>query len=202
MIAAPKPLWNSLKSLRRMQHAISRRKKGSSNRAKLVRRVARLHAKIAFVRKDFWDKITTRLCRENQAVGIEDLNVRGMVKNRYLSRALTDVSFGEFKRQMKYKSQLYGTQLVLANQWYPSSKTCSRCGYVKKSLTLADRVFCCDQCKHTEDRDINASRNLCTLAEKLVPTARGEVTLGDSGVVKPLDEPRTKPCGRLHARAS
>jgi putative transposase len=201
-IEAPRPLQKSLRKLRRMQRSISRRKKGGSNRLKLVRQVARLHARIAFIRKDFWDKITSRLCRENQAVGIEDLNTQGLVRNRHLSRALSDVGFGEFGRQMRYKAPLHGTRLVIADRWYPSSKTCGKCSHVKESLSLAERVFHCDQCGHTEDRDVNASGNLCALAENFIPAACGEITPGDSGAVRPLDEPGTKPCGQMDVRTN
>jgi len=198
-VQAPKPLKGALRKLRRIQRSVSRRMKGGSNRRKLVRKVARVHARIASIRSDFWHKITSKLCRENQAVGIEDLNASGMSKNRRLSRAVVDVGCYEFKRQMEYKSKLYSTHLFLADPWYPSSKTCSRCGAVKEFLSLLERVFCCDRCGHTQDRDANAASNLCALAKQSVPTACGEITPGDSGVVKPLDEPGTTSCANFHS---
>ncbi len=200
IIAAPNPLKQKLRKLRRMQRSIFRRKKGSNNRRKLIRKVACAHAHIAAIRSDFWHKITTRLCCENQAVGIEDLNVSGMLKNPKLARALSDVGFGEFRRQMTYKAPLYNTHLVLAGRWYPSSKTCCQCGCVKEFLPLSERVFHCDQCGYVQDRDVNASRNLYTLAKNTIPTACGEFTLGDSGVVIPLVEPRTTPCDNLRTK--
>ena len=200
-IPAPKPLAKVLRKLRRMERSKSRRKKGGKNRAKLVRKIARVHARAAAIRRDFWHKITTRLCRENQAVGIESLNARGMAANRKLSRAIADVGCYILRQQLAYKSKLYGTLLAVADQWYPSSKRCNRCGAVKKVLGLWDRVFCCGQCGYVQDRDVNASQNLCALA-KHVPTACGEITLGDSGAVRPLIEPRTKPCVDSHSHTN
>lgn len=194
-IQAPKPLKNALQKLRRMQRSISRRMKGGCNRRKLVRKVARVHAHVASIRADFWHKVTSQLCRENQAVAIEDLNVAGMLKNRRLSRAIVDVGCYEFKRQMDYKSKLHGTHLFLTDQWYPSSKTCSRCGAVKKVLGLGDRVFRCDQCGHVRDRDDNASRNLCAFAKaSLYPRLVGNSRLRRGKAVSSLDEAGTKPC--------
>ena len=138
---------------------------------------------------------------EAHTVGIEDLNAAGMVKNHCLARAVSDVGYHEFKRQMQYKAALYGMRIVLADRWYPSSKTCSECGAVKTVLSLSDRVFRCDQCGYVQDRDVNASQNLCALA-KHVAGASGEITLGDSGVVRPLVEPRTKPCADSHSHTN
>jgi len=169
-----------------------------SYRKKLVQKVARVHAHVASIRLDFWHKVTSKLCRENQAVGIEKLNVSGMLKNRRLSRAIIDVGCYEFRRQMEYKSKLYGTRLVVADQWYPSSKTCSRCGAVKRVLGLGDRVFHCDQCGHVQDRDVNASRNLCHAAkENLYPRLEGNSRLRRGKAVSSLDEAGTKLCSKL-----
>jgi putative transposase len=193
-IAPPKPLKNALRKLCRMQRSVSRRTKGGSNRRNLVQKVARVHAHVASIRADFWHKIATRLCRENQAVGIENLNVAGMLKNRRLSRAIVDVGCHEFRRQMDYKSKLYGTHLFLADPWYPSSKTCSRCGTVKKVLGLGDRVFCCDQCGHVQDRDANASVNLCHAAKaSLYPRLEGNSRLRRGKAVSSLAEAGTTP---------
>lgn len=183
-IPAPKPLAKALSNLRRMQRSVSRRQKGGSNRRKLVARVARLHARVSNIRSDFWHKVTTRLCSESQAVGIESLNVRGMVKNRRLSRALVDVAIGMFAPLMGYKSKMYNTRLVAADQWYASSKTCSRCGAVKAVLGLGDRVFRCDACGAVKDRDRNASSNLLASAKRILPAACGEVTPGESSARK------------------
>ncbi len=178
-LEGPKPLKKRLKKLKRFSRRVSRKIKGSKNRFKAVRRLARVHAKIASIRKDWLHKLTTKLCRENQAVGIEDLNVKGMVKNRKLSRAISDIGFGEFRRQLEYKAKIYDTKIVVADRFFPSSKTCSQCGCVKEKLSLAERVFHCDQCGFEIDRDLNAARNL----EKVAWGTR-ELTLVDSTACK------------------
>jgi putative transposase len=161
---APKPLAKELKKLRRVQRKMSRQKKTSKNREKTKSKIARIYARVANIRKDFWHKLTTKLCRENQAVGIEDLNISGMMKNKKLSKALNDVSIGMFKPMMEYKSKLYGVRLVKADRFFPSSKKCSCCGVVKESLSLSERVFHCESCGASMDRDVNAAKNLQILA--------------------------------------
>ena len=191
---SPKPLAASLKKLRRLSRSHSRRKQGGSNRRKITNRIARLHVRISNIRKDFWDKITTKLCRENQAIGLETLNVSGMLKNHKLARAIGDVGFYEPRWQLEYKSKLYEAKLIEASQWFPSSKTCSNCGCVRESLMLAERVFHCDQCGHTQDRDVNAASNLCQLAESKYPRLEGNLRLGRGRALSSLAEPGTKPC--------
>jgi len=184
----PKPLKRAMKRVRRYSRIVSRRKKGSCRRAKAKRRLARLHYRVRCVRNDWLHKLTTRLCRENQAVVIEDLNVRGMVKNHRLARSVGDIGFREFRRQLEYKSPMYGTRLVVADRWFPSSKTCSGCGEVKDTLALAEREYVCEHCGLVVDRDVNAAMNLRTLGLGGIH-ARGEAT-----AVSTLVEPRTKPC--------
>lgn len=154
-------LKENIQRLKVLQHRTSCKKKGSNNRKKSNLRVARLHEKIANQRADYVHKITTGLIRDNQTETfvIEDLNVVGMVKNRKLSQALSDVSFGEFSRQMKYKCEWYGKNLIVINRFAPSSKRCFNCGEINHSLTLADRVWAC-QCGNQCDRDENAARNI------------------------------------------
>jgi putative transposase len=112
---------------------------------------------------DFTHKLTTRLCRENQAVAIEDLHVKGMLANARLARSIADVGFHEIRRQLQYKARRYGTMIVLADRWYPSSKLCSTCGQKNGSLTLAERTWTCS-CGVRHDRDVNAAINLQRLA--------------------------------------
>ena len=199
-IQAPKPLLFHSRKLRVMQRSLSRRKKGGSNRKKLVRRIARVHARVAAIREDFWNKITTRLCRENQAVGIETLNTSGMLKNHKLARAINDVGCSVFRQKMEYKAKLYSTLLAEADPYYPSSKTCNRCGAIKKVLTLGERVFYCDQCGHVQDRDVNASENLCKLAKRLLLSAQKAIMPGDSNAVMLLDEPGTTTCTQKYTK--
>jgi len=155
-------LKNSLLRLQCLQRRASRKKKGSNNRKKANLCVAILHEKITNQRADYIHKITTALCRDNQAdtFVIETLNVVGMLKNRKLSQAISDVSFGEFVRQMRYKCEWYGKNLVQIGRFEPSSKTCSTCGHIKQDLTLADREWTCEACGSTHDRDLNAAKNI------------------------------------------
>ncbi|MGX9221408.1 RNA-guided endonuclease InsQ/TnpB family protein [Massilia varians] len=182
-IAAPHPLTAALRRLRICSRRLSRKleaakalagiagriPKGmrlpvSKNRTKGAKALARLHARIARVRQDFTHKLTTRLCRENQAVAIEDLNVGGMLANARLSRAISDVGFYEIRRQLLYKAARYGTLIVLADRWYPSSKLCSGCGARNAALALGERAWACAGCGAYHDRDVNAAINLQRLA--------------------------------------
>ena len=160
---APKPLKKQLKSLQRLSRSYSRKVKGSNNRLKASKRLSKLHWKISNTRKDFLHKVSMKICRENQTVVIEDLGVRNMMKNRKLSRAISDIGWSEFRRQLEYKGKLFGTQVIVADRYYPSSKTCSICGFVKTNLTLSERVFRCESCGAEIDRDLNAAKNLYTL---------------------------------------
>src|SRR5690606_2979476 len=136
----------------------------SKNRTKGAQALARLHARIAQVRRAFTHKLTTRLCRENRAIVIEDLNVSGMLANARLARAIADVGFHEIRRQLQYKSARYGTTIVLADRWYPPSKLCSGCGTRNGTLSLGERVWDCAACGAHHDRDVNAAVNLERLA--------------------------------------
>ena len=159
-VDGPKPLRSALKRLRRLSRRLHRRVKGSANRDKARRRVARCHARVAAIRGDSLHKLTTWLVRTYGRVVIEDLNVKGMARNRRLSRAIHDMGFGEFRRQLDYKQSLSSSEVVVADRWFPSSRTCGLCGWVDESLTLGDRTFRCTGCGHAQDRDLNAAFNL------------------------------------------
>lgn len=151
----------SLKRLQCLQRRASRKKKGSNNRKKANKCVAILHEKITNQRTDYIHKVTTGLIRDNQAETfvIEDLNVAGMLKNRKLSQAISDVGWVEFRRQMEYKCDWYGKNLIVINRFEPTSKTCSHCGEINQELTLADREWTC-KCGAVLDRDYNAAINI------------------------------------------
>ena len=157
---APKPLKKYGKLLSRRSRQHSRKVKGSNNKYKSQMKLAKLHAKIANIRKDFTHKATSKLIDENQVIGLEDLNVAGMMKNHCLAKAISDVSWYEIRRQLEYKAKLYGREVRLAGRFFPSSKTCSKCGSVKKKLELSERVFKCGDCGYTIDRDLNAAINI------------------------------------------
>jgi putative transposase len=160
----PMALAKAQRSLRTRQKAVSRKRKGSNNRRKAVRRVAMLHQRISNIRKDALHKMTTATAKSASIIVIETLNTAGMMKNHCLARALSDASLSEIHRQLKYKAKWYGVEIVEADRFFPSSKTCSRCGNVKASLSLSERTYCCEVCGFKEDRDVNAATNLRNLA--------------------------------------
>jgi putative transposase len=163
-IENPHALKRDLGKIKRLQRVVSRRQKGSANREKAVRQLARAHLRVANVRKDALHQVTSRLAKTKSAVVLEDLNVSGMVQNHHLAQAIADVGFYEFRRQMLYKGQWYGCQVILAAPFYPSSKRCSRCGHIQAKLDLGTRVYICEHCGLIIDRDLNAARNLEQLA--------------------------------------
>ena len=146
--------------LARAQKKLARCKKGSANRKKAKRRVARLHAKIADSRHDNLHKLSRRLIDENQVVCIEDLSVRNMVKNPSLAKAISDAAWGELVRQLEYKGAWAGRQVVKIDRWHPSSKRCSACGHVVAKLALSVREWTCGECGVEHDRDLNAAKNI------------------------------------------
>ena len=160
VVPNPRALGARLKALRKAQQALSRKVKGSVRRGKAKERVARLHARVADVRADAMDKATTMIARDYSTVCIEDLNVAGMVKNHCLARSVSDASLSEFRRQLEYKTARNGAVLRTVDRWFPSSKTCSNCGTVKAKLSLSERVFHCDDCGTSMDRDLNAAINI------------------------------------------
>ncbi len=133
---------------------------GSANWKKAQIKIARLHRRIANIRKDTLHKLTNYLAKNHSQIVIEDLNVSGMLKNHKLAKAIADMGFYEFRRQLEYKCKLYGSQLIIADRWLPSSKTCSNCGWYNQDLKLSDRWFLCVGCGSFLDRDWNASLNL------------------------------------------
>jgi len=164
--------WEGVKALQQAQarlklanQAYSRTKRGSNGRAKAARRLGKIHARVAHLRRNLLHQITAELGRGYTSVTIEDLNAAGMLANRRLARVVADAAFGELRRQLEYKAAWYGTELVIADRWYPSSKTCSGCGSIKPDLALADRTYHCNACGLVIDRDLNAAVNLARYTE-------------------------------------
>lgn len=157
---AVKPYRKNKRKLKLLQRKLSKKQKGSNNRKKACVKVAKLHYRIACIRKDTTHKLTTYLAKNHSECVIEDLNVRGMSKNHKLASAILDGGFSEFRRQLDYKCQWYGTTLTVVDRFYPSSKTCSGCGNVKSDLKLSDREYVCENCGLIIDRDYNAAINL------------------------------------------
>ena len=166
----PKRIRKLRKKLARLQRLHSRKQKGSKNREKARRKVARLHQHIADTRKDFLHKLSTKIIRENQTIALEDLAVKNMVKNRKLSRCISEQGWREFRTMLEYKAEWYGRELIIVDRFWPTSKTCSCCGR-KTNLSLDVRKWTCE-CGATHDRDINAAKNILA-AGQAVPFACG-----------------------------
>jgi putative transposase len=158
-------------NLARYQRRMARKRQGSANRAKAAAKVARAHRKVRAARADFLHRISTRLVREHDLLVIEDLNVRGMTRNRHLASAISDCGWGAFRSMLAYKTARAGRRLVIIDRWYPSSKTCSACGHVLATLSLGTRTWVCPSCGARHDRDLNAAKSI--LAAGLAVTACG-----------------------------
>lgn len=169
-VYSPKPLESKIKRLRRLSRCHSRKQKGSNNRHKMALCLARLHRHIKNTRNDFLHKLTTSLAKTKSVIIIEDLNVKGMVRNHRLARSVADSGWGEFKRMIKYKTEWYGSKLLAVNRFEPTSKTCSECGAVNESLTLGDRRWVCMSCGVLHERDENAAKNIRRLGLELLNT--------------------------------
>lgn len=160
VVTNPRYLRKSERKLKKAQQELSRKAKGSNRRAKAKDKVARIHAHVANQRQDGLHKLTTRLAKRYSEISIEDLNVAGMVKNHNLAKHIADAAFGEFRRQLEYKTARTGATLHVVDRWYRSSKTCSGCGSVKAKLSLSERTYRCDSCGLVLDRDLNAAINI------------------------------------------
>jgi putative transposase len=160
--------------IKQRQRDLSRKQQGSANYRKAQVRLARAHARVSDRRHDFLHKLTTRLVRENQTIVVEDLSVRGMLSNHTLARAISDASWSTFRRMLAYKADWYGRDLVVVDRYLPSSKTCSECGTMRQAIPLNVRTFRCPskRCGHSEDRDVNAAKNI--LAAGLAVAACGD----------------------------
>ncbi|MEM8828162.1 MAG: RNA-guided endonuclease TnpB family protein [Cyanobacteria bacterium P01_G01_bin.19] len=156
------PRWHKkmLRKIKKANRAFAKAKKDSQRRKKRKLRLAKLHAKVKDQRTDFLHKLTTRLVAENQSLAIEDLNVAGLVKNKKLSRAISDAGWAKFKTMLAAKCDKYGRNLTIVDRWYPSSQICSCCGKSGGKKELNVRKWTCLYCNTTHDRDFNAAENL------------------------------------------
>lgn len=192
-VGNPQFLRNDEKKLARAQRSLAKKRKGSKNREKARRKVARIHARIADRRRDYQHQLSTRIVRENQVICVETLNVKGMQQNHSLAKSISDVGWGELVRQLEYKSLWYGRALVKIDRWEPSSKRCSACGYVLDTLPLNIRIWICPKCDACHDRDVNAANNV--LAAGLAVYACG-------GAVRPARAQARSGARRRNRKAS
>jgi putative transposase len=191
-IANPRHLARKARNLARYQRRLSRCRKGSANRAKAAAKVARAHRTVRDARRDFLHRTSTRLVRENDVIVIEDLNVSGMVRNRHLARAISDCGWAEFRRQLAYKCERYGRDLVVIGRWYPSSKTCSACGHLLAALSLGTRQWTCPSCGARHDRDLNAATNILAAGQAVTACGAGVRHPGTSRL-RPAVKQETRP---------
>ena len=177
----PKALGRNLRKLRRLNRSLHRKVKGSNNRKKAAKRVAKLHWRISNIRSDVLHKITTKLTRAKSVIVIEDLNVAGMLRNHRLARAISDLGLHELRRQLEYKGEWNGCLVLTADRFFPSSKTCSDCGWINEALRLSDREWVCLDCGCIHDRDLNAAINLENWGVRSLVAASSAETLNACG---------------------
>lgn len=173
MIEGPKPHKAKLNRLKRLSKSLSRKQKGSANRSKAKMKLARLHSQIKNIRHDAIHQFTTELTENFSTIVIEDLNVKGMLRNRKLSRSIADMGFYEFRRQLIYKAAMRNKKVIVADRWFASSKLCSVCEFKNVDLKLSTREWQCIKCNSQHHRDVNAAKNLAKLAVSLTASACG-----------------------------
>jgi putative transposase len=146
--------------MKRLQRSVSRKVKESKNRIKAVKKLGKIHAKVSNIRQDSIHKLTYYLAKNHSVIKIEDLHVKAFLKNHKLASAIADCGMYEFKRQLEYKTEKFGSQLILVDKFLPSSQICSNCGNHRHGMPLKNRVYVCPDCGHTEDRYLNAAKNI------------------------------------------
>ena len=190
-IKAPKPLKKRLKKLRKAQRSLSRKQKGSKRREKARLKVAKIHAKIKDIRTDFLHQLSTRLIRENQTIVLENLNTSGMMKNRKLSRAISDLGWRSFRTMLDAKAEMYGRDFRVISRWEPTTQKCSCCGQIGGKKELSVREWTCLFCGEAHDRDVNAAKNI-KVAGGLSETENGHGGRRKSSLLVASDEVSTR----------
>jgi len=176
---------NETNKLKRLQKQLSRKIKGSNNRYKARIKLAKANKKINDKKQYYLHSVSNVLINENQVICMEDLNVKGMLRNHRLAESIAKMNFGEFRRMLEYKARWYNRKIVFVDKFYPSSKTCSHCGYKYKDLTLSIREWTCPECGAKHDRDINAAVNILHEGMRLLGSSTTEFTLVD---YPPMDD--------------
>lgn len=174
------------KKIKRLQHRLSKKQKGSNNRNKARIRLAKVYKKINDRKQYYLHAVSNSLIDENQVICMEDLNVKGMVKNHKLAESICEMNFGEFRRILEYKANWYNRKIVFVDRFYPSSKTCHNCGYINKELRLSDRQWICPQCGNMVERDYNAALNILDEGLRIIGSSTTEFTLVENPT---MDDP-------------
>lgn len=188
---------NKTNKLKRLQRGLSRKQKGSNNRNKARLKLAKAYNKISNQKEYYLHQVTNKLINENQIICLEDLNVKGMMKNHKLADSLQEMNFGEFRRIIEYKAKWYNRQIVFVDRFFPSSKTCNHCGYVYKSLKLSERQWICPDCNSIIERDYNAACNLKDEGLRIIGLSSPEFTLADCPTMDDKREISLKSSDRL-----
>jgi putative transposase len=184
----PKAYRRMSKRLKGLQRRVSKKVKGSKNRAKAVKKLAKLHAKVVNIRKDSIHKLTHYLAKNHSVIKIEDLHVKAFLKNHKLAGAIADCGMYEFRRQLEYKTEKFSSQLIIVDRMFPSSQICSNCSNHRHKMPLKNRVYVCPECGHTEDRDLNAAKNIDRWFENIFIPERSE-TVSFTGIACGADKP-------------
>jgi putative transposase len=196
VVEPQRALRKNLAKLRRLDRQLARKQRGSRNREKAKLRRARLHYKVSCQRQDQLHQLSSSLARTKSVIVLEDLHVKGMQRNRSLALSISDAGFGELRRQLTYKSEWYGSSLVIADRFFPSSKLCSSCGVIKDTLSLSERTFDCEACSASFDRDENAAINLRRIGLGGLPEGLREVTPVERKALAPAVIDGVKPASR------
>jgi len=184
----PKAYRCMSKRLKRLQHRVSKKVKGSNNRAKAVSRLAKVHAKVSNIRSCAIHKLTQYLAKNHSEIRIEDLSIKAFLKNHKLAGAIAECGMHEFRRQLEYKTEKFQSKLILVDRIFPSSQICSNCGNHRHKMPLKNRVYVCPDCGHTEDRDLNAAKNIDRWFEDIFIPERSE-TVSSTGIACGVDKP-------------
>ncbi len=185
----PKAYRRMSKRLKHLQRAVSRKEKGSKNRTKAVRSLAKVHARVSNIRKDAIHKLTTYLAKNHSEIKIEDLSIKAFLKNHKLAGAIADCGMYEFRRQLEYKTQKFSSQLILVDRMFPSSQICSGCGNHRHKMPLKERVYICPDCGHIEDRDLNAAKNIQRWFEGINIPIRWDQVASSAKIACGVDKP-------------
>ncbi|NEP60847.1 MAG: transposase [Symploca sp. SIO2G7] len=195
IFANPKAYRRLSKQMKRLQRSVSRKVKGSSNRIKAVRKLAKIHQRISNIRKDAIHKLTTYLAKNHSEVKIEDLHVKAFLKNHKLAGAIADCGMHEFRRQLEYKTEKFSSRLTLVDRMFPSSQICSNCGNHRHKMPLKNRVYHCPDCGYKADRDLNAARNIERWFDGIFVPKRSEKAVSSTVSACGLDKPSSRQTG-------